>query len=104
MYIREKREMILESTLKGGYFQGTVVDVLDPEEASRIKVQLDFLTDEIPKLHLPWYYIEQGVSSAPNSKTEIPKVDSRVIVTFENEDIMNGTVITGIVSQPPIKS
>jgi len=104
MYIREKRDIIIESTLMGGYFQGTVVDKNDPSQASRVKVQLDFLTDEIPKIHLPWYYIEQGISSAPNSKTDIPKVGSRVIVKFDSEDIMNGTVISGIVSKPPAKS
>lgn len=104
MYLREKRDMLLESTLMGGYFQGTVVDVADPKKASRIKVKLDSLTDELKKEDLPWYFIEQGVSSSPNSKTSIPKAGSRVIVTFNQEDIMNGIVKTGIVSKPPSKS
>jgi len=101
MSFLEIRDFLTERTLKGGYFQGTVVDTLDPEQASRIKVKLDNLTDEIDKESLPWYYIEQYVTSSPNSKTTIPKNGSRVIVKFEQEDIMNGIVTTSIVSQPP---
>jgi hypothetical protein len=104
MYLREKRDILMEYTLKNGYFQGTVVDDNDPKQASRVKVQIDFITDEIKVDYLPWYYIEQPLSSSPNSKTDIPKVNSRVIVTFDKEDIMNGIVKCSVVSKPPAKS
>jgi|GEM_PF-7036134 len=101
MNIREKKEMAFEYFLKNKEFQGTVVDDADPFTANRIKVQLDGVTDEIEKDDLPWYYITMAPQSQPQAQNDVPAVDSRVIVTFLDDDIMNGRVIQSVVSMPP---
>jgi hypothetical protein len=98
------KDIINERFLKGNIFQGTVVDNADPLNANRIKVQLDHITDQIPKEHLPWYVIAMSPFNGSNAQNDIPKINSRVLVFFEEEDIMNGKVIESISTIPPESS
>ena len=98
------KDIVNERTLKEGLFQGTVKDNADPLKANRIKVALDGITDKIKKDDLPWYTIKMPVTNGANSKNNVPKVASRVLVFFEDEDIMNGKVVESIVSIPPKSS
>jgi hypothetical protein len=97
----ELKDIINERFLKGNTFQGTVVDNQDPLKANRIKVALDRITDQIDKKFLPWYVIARPAYNGSNAQNDIPKVDSRVLVYFEEEDIMNGKVIESVSSIPP---
>jgi hypothetical protein len=101
MNIREKKEMAFEYFLKNKEFQGTVVDTLDPFSSNRVKVQLDGVTDEINPEDLPWYYILMHVQSQPQGQNNIPAMGSRVVVTFLDDDIMNGRITHSVVSIPP---
>ena len=100
----ELKDIINERYLKGNTFQGTVVDNADPYHANRIRVQLDGITDQISKENLPWYVIAMKPFNGSNAQNDIPKIKSRVLVYFEEEDIMNGKVIESISSIPPKSS
>ena len=100
----EIKEIIAERLLKHNTLQGTVVDNTDPLKANRIKVKIDGITDKIDKKYLPWYVIAKEPKSGSNSQNDIPKINSRVLVYFEEEDIMNGKVVESIVSIPPKSS
>ena len=104
MNLLEKKDLINERPLKNGYFQGTVKNDVDPLKANRIKVAIDGVTDKIKKDDLPWYVIKMPITSSANSKNDVPKKESRVIVYFGEEDIMNGKVVEAIVSIPPKSS
>jgi len=97
----DKQDTVLARFLKNNRFQGTVKDDADPLQANRIRVALDNVTDEIDTQHLPWYYIDMPPTSGANAQNDVPKVDSRVIVYFEEEDIMNGRVVNSVSSIPP---
>ena len=101
MILTDKREVLIENFLKGNFFQSTVVDDADPLKANRLKVQIDGVTDEIDKEDLPWYYIKMAPKSGANAKNDTPNIDSRVIVYFPEEDIMNGIIVESISSIPP---
>jgi hypothetical protein len=100
----ELKDIINERYLKRNLFQGTVVDNQDPLQANRIKVALDGITDQIDKKYLPWYVIARPPFNGSNAQNDIPKIDSRVLVYFEEEDIMNGKVVESISSIPPNSS
>jgi len=104
MRFLDMKDIMNERPLKGQYLQGTVVDNKDPLKANRIKVKLDHITDGIKKDYLPWYVIAMPPSNGANAQNNIPKEKSRVIVYFEEEDIMNGKVVESIVSIPPKSS
>ena len=97
----ELKDIVNERFLKGNTFQGTVKDNADPLHANRIKVALDNVTDQIPVEDLPWYVIAVPPFNGSNAQNDIPKIDSRVLVYFEEEDIMNGKVVESISSIPP---
>jgi len=104
MYYLELKDTINERFLKGNVFQGTVVDNADPFQANRIKVSLDNVTDGIKKDDLPWYVIAMPAFNGSNAQNDIPKIDSRVLVYFEEDDIMNGKVVESIATIPPKSS
>ena len=101
MNFLDKKDVVNERILKGNTLQGTVVDNADPFQANRIKVQIDNLTDKIEKKYLPWYVISMPTNNGTNAKNNIPKINSRVLVYFEEEDIMNGKVVESTSSIPP---
>jgi len=104
MNFLDLKDFVNERFLKGNLIQGTVVDNNDPFQANRIKVKVDGVTDKIDKKYLPWYVIEMPATNGSNAKNDIPKVGSRVLVYFEEEDIMNGKVIYSVSSIPPKSS
>jgi len=104
MILTDKREMLIENFLKGRTLQSTVVDDADPLKANRLRVQIDGVTDEIEKDDLPWYYIRMTPKSGSNAKNDTPNIDSRVLVYFPEEDIMNGIIVESISSIPPAMS
>jgi len=81
-------------------WMGTVVDIVDPEKRSRIKVEIANLTEGLKPEQLPWYHIKQPVNNG-NTNTTIPPLNSRVIVSFINDDIYNGMVNYQVPSIPP---
>jgi len=93
----------LSSSLKGTYWIGVVKDDADPLGASRIRVSIPRLTDKIPVNDLPWYVLHSAFGSQGNASATIPPIDSRVRVTFINDDIYSGVVVANIVSIPPAK-
>lgn len=82
-------------------FLGTVKDSSDPEQKSRVRVEVDELTKGIPVTELPWYIVLKGTDAGANSSVSVPRVGSRVIVEFPNNDIYNGLVRNIISSVPP---
>lgn len=96
------KEYLLKKSLKDQYFEGRVVDNNDPLAHSRIKVEIPELTKGIPTEDLPWYILAQPFNTAPNSKTSIPPVGSRVSVSFPTDDIYNGIIIFAVVDRPPL--
>ena len=98
------KDVINERLLKGNTLQATVVDNQDPLKANRIKVKIDNITDKLDKKVLPWYVIAMPPNNGANAKNDIPKINSRVLVYFEEEDIMNGKVVESISSIPPKSS
>ena len=95
-----KNELIKARSLSSHFWQGTVSDTVDPENHSRIRVEVDNLTEGIPNDKLPWYQTKQPFNSAGNAKTSLPPVASRVIVEFPTDDIYNGIVSFAISSKP----
>lgn len=87
------------NSLEGGWY-GTVVNNNDPEQLSRIQVELDDLTKGIKKDDLPWYVIFNSSNSSANSSVSVPRVNSRVVVEFPNGNIYDGVVTNTIVIKP----
>lgn len=103
MFNPRKVAHLLESSndLSKGFYNGTVVDNEDPDELSRVKVEIPTLTKGIPIDKLPWYSIKSPPHATPNSKTSIPTLGSEVVVEFMTDDIYNGQVSYIVVSKPP---
>lgn len=78
----------IEPDNRSGYFQGIVVDNLDPEMRQRIKVRIPNLMDGDPEL-LPWIgpvvHSKFGMT-AEAVTVEVPVVDAIVQVEFQNGD------------------
>ena len=98
---RIKDRIVNSKTLSNRIWIGTVVDTLDTDGNSRIKVEIEGLTEGIEKADLPWYTTAQGFSPASNSQTKLPPVNARVKVNFPTDDIYNGIVEYSVVSVPP---
>lgn len=98
-------DIIRNSTNLGrGYYNGKVVDISDPLQVGRIRVEIPELTEGIPKDKLPWYIGKQPFGSFPNSSAKIPPLKSEVVVEFPTDDIYNGIYCWMIISKPPKKS
>lgn len=91
----------ITSSLKGTYWIGVVKSATDPKGASRVQVAIPRLTDKLPASDLPWYVTAQVFSSAGNAASTLPPVNSRVRLTFLEDDIYSGFVTDNIVSIPP---
>ena len=79
---------------------GTVVDVSDPEKRSRVKVEIENLTNGLSPEQLPWYHIKHPISNG-NANTNLPPLNSRVVVEYNTDDIYNGLVAYQVPSIPP---
>lgn len=102
MFNKAKVKHLIMSTNKlDGFYNGTVVDNVDPDRLSRIRVSIPCLTEGIESDLLPWYSIANPVNASPNSKASIPPLGSEVKVEFPTNDIYNGIVVYVIVSAPP---
>jgi len=88
-------------TLSNRVWIGKVVDTQDPDGNSRIKVEIEGLTEGIDKEYLPWYTTAQAFNPASNSQTTLPPVNARVKVEFPTDDIYNGLAEYSVVSVPP---
>jgi len=99
--LRIKERVSLAKTLSGRAWIGKVVDTQDIDGNSRIKVEIDGLTEGIEKADLPWYTTAQAFNPASNSQTSLPPVNARVKVGFPTDDIYNGIVEYSIASVPP---
>jgi len=93
----------MSSSLKDTYWMGVVKDDADPLGASRIRVSIPRLTDELPVSVLPWYVLDSTFAASGNAAATIPPIDSRVRLTFMEDDIYSGLVVANIVSIPPVK-
>jgi len=98
---RIKDRVVNSKTLSNRIWIGTVVDTQDPDGNSRIKVEIDGLTEGIEKKDLPWYTTAQSFNPASNSQTSLPPVNARVKVEFPTDDIYNGLAEYSVVSVPP---
>jgi len=85
-----------------GVYVGKVVDNKDPMLLNRIKVEVEELTKGIKKDYLPWYVCEYEVQNTYNNTSDIPPINSYVLVKFPNNDIYNG-VVYGMISRVPPK-
>ena len=99
--LRIKDRVTQAKTLTGRVWIGKVVDTQDIDGNSRIKVEIDGLTEGIDKADLPWYSTAQAFNPASNSQTKIPPVNARVKVEFPTDDIYNGLAEYSVVSVPP---
>jgi hypothetical protein len=99
--LRLKEKITTAKTLEGRNWIGKVVDTQDIDGNSRIKVEIDGLTEGIDKKDLPWYTTAQSFNPASNSQTSLPPVNARVKVGFPTDDIYNGIVEYSIASVPP---
>jgi len=91
----------ITSSLKDTTWIGVVKDDADPLGASRIRVSIPRLTDELPVADLPWYVTAQVFAAAGNAASTLPPIDSRVKLKFLEDDIYSGFVTDNIVSIPP---
>ena len=89
------------NTLKGGFYNGIVVDRDDKDKHLRVKVSIFNLTEGITKDLLPWYTMENTITSSPNASGSIPPQGSEVVVEFPTDDIYNGIVTYKVNSRPP---
>ena len=87
--------------LENREWMGTVVDVIDPEKRSRIKVEIEFLTEGLTPEQLPWYHIKQQINNG-NTNTNIPPLGSRVMITYPTDDIYNGLADYQVSAIPPV--
>lgn len=96
-----KERLATAKTLSHRVWIGKVVDTRDPDMNSRVKVEIDGLTNGIERTLLPWYSTAQSFGSGSNSQSNLPPVNSRVRVSFPTDDIYNGIVEYSIASVPP---
>ena len=100
MNILDIKEQVQKLKLSGD-IQSEVVDNDDPKGFSRVKVSIVGWTDEIDKELLPLYVIAYPISSSPNTPAGMPRIGSRVLVEFQDDDIYNGVVVKALPVTPP---
>ena len=108
--VKQVQKLIEKYTLEGSYYEGYVVQVGDGDKCSRVRVHVQGVTikknkdgqDELLAVDdLPWYPTMQGFGEGGNSGTNIPPVDSRVLVIYPTDDIYNGIVVGQVPSISP---
>ena len=108
--IKQVQKLIEKYKLEGSYYEGYVVATDDSYKCSRVRVLVQGVTikkkadgnyEKIDGGDLPWYPIIQVFGEGGNSGTNIPPINSRVLVVFPTDDIYNGVVVGQISSIPP---
>lgn len=70
----------------------TVVDNNDPKGWGRIRARVGEFFEGIPDEHLPWAIVSlahPGGASATHGRFEVPEVGAKVLIEFQNEDLMH---------------
>lgn len=98
------KDAIKQRNSLDGEWLGTVVNNNDPLGRSRVQVKLDDLTKDIPNSDLPWYLVVNHPNTSSNSHVSIPRISSRVLVEFPNNNIYDGIVTKTIVIKPADKN
>lgn len=108
--LRQLTPVLEKYKLHNNYYEGYVVNNNDPNQCSRVKVLVQGITlkqrkdgtvEQLDEKDLPWYATLQAFGDGANSGTNVPPVDSRVLVVFPTDDIYNGVVVCQVTSIPP---
>ena len=70
-----------------GEYKGTIVDIADPKNMGRAKVNVKGLFDEIPAANLPWAMPKDHSPSVKGGSTDILAKGQKVWVRFLEGDI-----------------
>jgi len=71
-----------ESSLKGMFFSGTVVDRNDPLRKKRVRIRVPVIFDDTPDEELPWAYPNSGLRSIG-----VPDLGTDLLIIFDRGDI-----------------